>query len=161
MSDRDEIPGEVSILTDVNAVAIGLTDDHPAHDDVFPWIRDALDGPNTLLVPDYYPLRAQYIMTRNFGVETVAARNAVRSLLDSPARVVGATDTVLSDAYDISAEKDHDVYDSFVLAMARAHEADVLVTTDDDFDTLCADEAVTYRNPIPEDERDRLSLADG
>jgi len=161
MSERDEIPAEVSILTDVNAVAIGLTDDHPVHGDVFPWIRDALDGPNTLLVPDYYLLRAQYIMTRNFGVETVAARNAVQSLLDSPARIVGATEAVLSAAYDISDEKDHDVYDSFVLAMARAHEADYLVTTDDDFESLCADEDVTYRNPIPPGERDRLSLADG
>jgi len=157
----DGIPTEVSVLTDVNVVAIGLTDDHPVHDEVFPWIRDALDGPNTLLVPDYYPLRAQYIMTRNFDVETIAARNAVRSLLASPARIVGATDTVLTDAYDISAEKDHDVYDSFVLAMARAHDADYLVTTDDDFETLCADEPVTYRNPIPEGERDRLSLLDG
>ena len=155
------IPTEVSILTDVNVVAIGLTDDHPAHDDVFPWLRDALDGPNTLLVPDYYPLRAQYIMTRNFGVETVDARNAVRSLLSSPARVVGATGTVLSEAYDISAEKDHDVYDSFILSMARAHEVDFLVTTDDDFDALCEGEAVAYRNPVPADERDRLSLVDG
>ena len=151
------IPTEVSILPDVNVLAIGLTDDHPAHDDVFPWLRDALDGPNTLLVPDYYPLRAQYIMTRNFGVETVDARNAVRSLLSSPARVVGATDTVLSEAYDISAEKDHDVYDSFILSMARAHEVDFLVTTDDDFDALCEGEAVAYRNPVPADERDRLS----
>lgn len=156
-----EIPTEVSILTDVNVVAIGLTDDHPVHDEVFPWLRDALDGPNTLLVPDYYPLRAQYIMTRNFEVETVAARNAVQSLLASPARIVGATDTVLSEAYDVSAEKDHDVYDSFVLAMARAHDADYLVTTDNDFELLCAGEDVKYRNPIPEDERDRLSLTDG
>jgi len=157
----DGIPTEVSVLTDVNVVAIGLTDDHPVHGEVFPWIRGALDGPNTLLVPDYYPLRAQYIMTRNFDVATVAAGNAVRSLLASPARIIGATDTVLTDAYDISAEKDHDVYDSFVLAMARAHDADYLVTTDDDFERLCADEAVTYRNPIPESDRDRLSLVDG
>lgn len=153
-----EVPTEVTVLTDVNVLAIGLTDDHPAHDDVFPWIRDALDGPNVLLVPDYYPLRAQYIMTHNFGVGTVPARNAVRSLLSSPARVVGATDSELRSAYDISATKDHDVYDAFLLALARAHDGDFLVTTDDDFDGLCADEDVTYRNPVPADERNRLSL---
>jgi len=156
-----DIPTEVTVLTDVNVVAVGLTDDHPAHGDVFPWLRDALDGPNVLLVPDYYPLRAQYIMTSHFGVETVDARNAVRSLVDSPARIVAATDTVLADAYDISADVDHDVYDSFVLALARAHDADYLVTTDTDFETLCADESVQYRNPLPADERDRLSLANG
>lgn len=155
------IPTEVTVLTDVNVVAIGLTDDHPVHDEVFPWIRDALDGPNTLLVPDYYPLRAQYVMSRNFDVDTVQARNAVRSLLASPARIVAATDADLLDAYDISAEKDHDVYDAFVLALARARDADYLVTTDDDFESLCADEDVVYRNPIPESDRDRLALVDG
>lgn len=157
----DAFPTEVTILTDVNVLAIGLTDDHPAHDDVYPWLRDALDGPNVLLVPEYYPLRAQYIMTKQFGVETVAARNAVQSLLRSPARIVAATETTLLDAYEISARKDHDVYDAFVLAVGRAHEADYLVTTDTDFDALCATEPIQYVNPIPAEKRDRLSLVGG
>lgn len=156
-----EIPQGVNILTDVNVLAVGLTSDHPAYGDVQPWLTAALDGPNVLLVPDYYPLRAQYIMTREFGVGKVDARNAVQSLIRSPARIVGATKTVLLDAYDISAEKQHDVYDSFVLAMARGHEAAYLVTTDTDFDTLCEEEAVVYQNPIPDDKLDSLSTVDG
>lgn len=155
------IPQGVKILTDVNILAIGLTDDHPAYDDVWPWLRDALDGPNVLLVPDYYPLRAQYIMTSNFGVRDVDARNAVQSLIRSPARIIGATDAVLLDAYNISAEKQHDVYDSFVLAMARAHTAAYLVTADSDFEQLCDGEDVEYRNPIPEAKLDTLSTVDG
>lgn len=155
------IPQGVKILTDVNILAIGLTDDHPAYDDVWPWLRDALDGPNVLLVPDYYPLRAQYIMTSDFGVRDVEARNAVQSLIRSPARIIGATDTVLLDAYTISAEKQHDVYDSFILAVARAHTAAYLVTTDSDFEHLCEGEDVEYRNPIPEEKLDTLSTADG
>lgn len=157
----DAIPQEVTILTDVNVLAIGLTDDHPAYADVRPWLTEALDGPNVLLVPDYYPLRAQYIMTNNFGVADVDARNVVQSLIRSPARIVGATDGVLLDAYEISAEKEHDVYDSFVLAMARAYNATYLVTTDGDFELLCKDEEVEYRNPIPEDKLDVLSTVDG
>jgi hypothetical protein len=62
----DSLPPEVTVLTDVNVLAIALTDNHPAHDDVYPWIQDAIDGPNVLLVFDYYPLRAQYLMTSNF-----------------------------------------------------------------------------------------------
>ncbi|WP_276274155.1 type II toxin-antitoxin system VapC family toxin [Haloarcula litorea] len=157
----ESLPTEVSVLTDVNILAIGLTDDHPAYDDVYPWIENALDGPNVLLVFDYYPLRAQYIMTQNFGVEPVAARNAIQSLVQSPARIISATQTTLLEAYDISAEKNHDVYDSFVLALARSYDADYLITTDADFDELCADEDVTYRNPIPDEKRDILSLIDG
>lgn len=155
------IPQGVKILTDVNGLAIGLTDDHPAYDHVWPWLREALDGPNVLLVPDYYPFRAQYIMTTHFDVADVDARNAIQSLLRSPARIVAATDAVLLDAYEISADKHHDVYDSFVLALARAHDADVLVTTDRDFEDLCADEDTTYKNPIPDAQLDTLSSIDG
>jgi len=157
----DSLPTEVTVLTDVNALAIALTEDHPAYENVFPWIENALDGPNVLLVFDYYPLGAQYIMTSNFGVDSVAARNAVQSLVRSPARVVSANGTTLLEAYDISAEKDHDVYDSFLLALARSYDADYLVTTDGDFDDLCGGESVNYVNPIPEDKRETLARIDG
>jgi predicted nucleic acid-binding protein len=157
-SPVDSLPTEVTVLTDVNILAIGLTDDHPAYDDVYPWIEETLDGPNVLLVLDYYPLRAQFIMTRRFGVEPVAARNAVQSLVRSPARVVGATDTTVLDAYDISAEKNHDVYDSFLLALAWSYDADYLLTTDTDFGELCETDDVTYQNPIPAEKRDVLTF---
>ena len=157
----DALPTEVTVLTDVNVLAIALTDDHPAHEDVYPWIQDALDGPNVLFVFDYYPLRAQYIMTRNFGVDDAAARNAVQSLVQSPARIVPATETTLLEAYEISAAKNHDVYDSFILALARDYDADYLITTDSDFEDLCDDEAVNYVNPIPVEKREKLTLIDG
>lgn len=157
----ESLPTEVTVLTDVTILAIGLTNDHPAHEDVYPWIENALDGPNALLVFDYYPFRAQYIMTQDFGVEPVDARTAVQSLVQSPARIISATETTLLDAYEISAEKSHDVYDSFILALARSYDADYLLTTDADFDELCSGEDVTYQNPIPEAKRDMLSLIDG
>jgi predicted nucleic acid-binding protein len=157
----DSLPTEVTVLTDVNVLAIGLTDDHPAHDDVYPWIQNALDGPNVLLVFDYYPLRAQYLMTNNFGVDAVAARNAIQSLVRSPARIVGATETTLLEAYEISAEKNHDVYDSFIVALARTYDADYLITTDDDFEELCEGEDVRYTNPIPPEERNKLTFIQG
>jgi len=157
----DSLPAEVTVLTDVNILAIGLTDDHPAYDDVYPWIEDALDGPNALLVFDHYPLRAQYIMTQQFGVESVDARNAVQSLVQSPARIISATDTTVLDAYEISAEKNHDVYDAFLLALARSYDADYLLTTDADFEELCETEDVTYQNPIPAEKRDVLTVIEG
>ena len=157
----ESLPTEVTILTDVNVLAIGLTDDHPAYDDVFPWIQNALDGPNVLLVFNYYPFRAQYIMTNKFGVDTVDARNAVQSLVRSPARIIGATEATLLDAYEISAENDHDVYDSFIVALAREYDADYLLTTDDDFADLCDEEDVVYTNPIPTEKREKLTFIDG
>lgn len=155
------LPTEVSILTDVNVLAIALTDDHPAHSDVSPWIDHALNGPNVLLVFDDYPLRVQYLLTVQFGVREVDARNAVQSLIRSPARIVQATKTTLLDAYDISVRKNHDVYDSFLLALARSHEAEYLLTTDTDFEQLCKGEDVSYVNPIPDGKRDVLGVFDG
>lgn len=157
----ESLPTEVTVLTDVNVLAIGLTDDHPAHDAVYPWIQNALDGPNVLLVFDYYPLRAQYLMTNTFGVDAVAARNAIQSLVRSPARIIGATETTILEAYEISAKNNHDVYDSFILALARGYDADYLITTDDDFDELCNNEDVTYTNPIPPEKRSSLTSIQG
>lgn len=157
----NSLPTEVTVLTDVNVLAIALTDDHPAHPDVYPWIQHAIDGPNVLLVFDYYPLRAQYLMTNSFGVDDVAARNAVQSLVQSPARIIGATETTLLEAYEISAEKNHDVYDSFIVALARAYDADSLITTDTDLDDLCDNEDVQYVNPIPTEKREQLTHIDG
>jgi predicted nucleic acid-binding protein len=155
---RKELPVGTTVLTDVSALAIGLTEDHPAYEYVRPWLTDALDGPTTLLVPEYYALRAQFIMTRNFDVDETEARNTVQTLIRSPARIICATEADLLTAYRISVEKKHDVYDSYLLALARAFEVDYLVTTDSDFDRLCADEQTEYRNPIPDDE---LSVLDG
>ena len=155
------LPTEVTVLTDVNVLAIALTDDHPAHEEVYPWVQNAIDGSNVLLVFDYYPLRAQYLMTRNFGVDEAAARNAVQSLIRSPARIVNTTETTLLEAYEISAEKNHDVYDSFIVALAQAYDADYLLTTDSDFDDLWDGEDVTYTNPIPAEKREKLALIDG
>jgi len=157
----DSLPTEVTVLTDVNVLAIALTEDHPAHEDVYPWIQNAIDGPNVLLVFDYYPFRAQYLMTSNFGVDEVAARNSIQSLVRSPARIISATETTLLEAYEISADKNHDVYDSFIVALARAYDADYLITTDSDFDELCMHESVKYVNPIPAEKREKLSLIEG
>ncbi|PSP95369.1 PIN domain-containing protein [Halobacteriales archaeon QS_1_68_44] len=157
----EPLPPEVTVLTDVNVLAIGLTDDHPAQEDVYPWIQDALDGPNVLLVFDYYPLRAQYVMTSDFGVSAPDARNAVQSLVQSPARIVNATESTLMQAYEISAEKNHDVYDSFILSLGRTYDADYLITTDEDFEELCDGEDVNYLNPVPPKKRERLAPVDG
>jgi len=100
-------------------------------------------------------------MTSNFGVDAAAARNAIQSLVRSPARIVNTTETTLLEAYEISAEKNHDVYDSFIVALARAYDANYLITTDSDFNDLCEGEDVKYVNPIPAEKREKLTLIDG
>jgi predicted nucleic acid-binding protein len=59
-------------------------------------------------------------------------------------------ETVLH-AYEICSEKNHDVYDCFYVVLAREADVDVLLTTDQDFETLCEDESFEYTNPVPAD----------
>lgn len=137
------------VLLDVNALAIGVVEDHPGYGYVRPELDAGLVGAYEPLVFDYHPLRAQYLLTSAFEVDRFAARNSVQSLLRQPVRIIGASKDTLLSAYEISSKKRHDVYDCFLLALARQYEVDGLLTTDTDFGQLCADEPFTYVNPVP------------
>ncbi len=138
------------VLPDVNALAIQLIDDHPGHSYIAEELVPALRGEQTLVMFGYLPLRVQWIL-EDLEFSTVDARNAVTSLLQYPMEPITVDPDTVLQAYEISAEKNHDVYDSFYLAIARKADADVLVTTDRDFERLCEDEPFTYRNPVPDD----------
>ena len=138
-----------SVLADLNALTIQLIDDHPGHPYVADELVPALNGSETLLVFGYLPLRVQWLL-EDFGFETVKARNAVNSLIAYPIEFVDSNEGTVREAYEISAAKNHDVYDCFYIALARQAEADRLVTTDRDFETLCKDEPFDYVNPVPE-----------
>lgn len=137
------------VLPDINALSIQLVDDHPGHEYVASELVPALEGERTLLMFGYLPLRVQWVL-EDLGFETVEARNAVSSLLQYPMESTAVDRRTVLDAYEISAEKNHDVYDCFYIALARQADADRLVTTDRDFESLCADESFEYANPVPE-----------
>jgi predicted nucleic acid-binding protein len=137
------------VLPDLNALSIQLVDDHPGHPYVADELVPALTGEDTLLVFGYLPLRVQWIL-EDLEFETIEARNAVSSLLRYPMEFVDVDDETIRTAYEISAEKNHDVYDCFYLALARKADADALLTTDGDFGRLCSGEDYKYVNPVPE-----------
>lgn len=138
------------ILPDLNAISIQLVEDHPGHQYIANELVPALRGEHTLLIFGYLPLRVQWVL-EDLGFSTVDARNAVSSLLQYPMESPAVTPDTVLDAYEISSEKNHDVYDCFYVALAREAEADVLLTTDRDFEKLCEEEPFDYSNPVPED----------
>lgn len=147
------------VLPDLNALVVQLVDDHPGHPHVSGALRPALTGEDTLLMFGYLPLRVQWVL-EDLGFETVEARNAVSSLLDYPMEFVQVDATTIRRSYELSAEKNHDAYDRFYLALALESDADVLVTTDRDFERLCAGESVDYLNPVPTDVLTRFDAVD-
>lgn len=148
------------VLPDLNALSIQLVDDHPGHPYVAEELVPALTGADTLVVFGYLPLRVQWIL-EDLGFDPVDARNAVSSLLGYPMEYVDVDADTIRAAYDISAEKSHDVYDCFYVALAREADADVLCTTDRDFERLCSDEPFEYRNPVPEEVLERFHEVSG
>lgn len=137
-------------------VAIALVEDHPGHEYVFPHVRDGFTGASSLLVSDYFPLRAQYVLTNHYGIATHRARNVVQRFLRQPIDVVSADAEAILDASEISATKNHDVYDRLLVSLARHHDADAILTTDPDFDDLCADESFGALNPVSDDVLERF-----
>ncbi|ELY85255.1 type II toxin-antitoxin system VapC family toxin [Natrinema altunense] len=147
--------GAKRVLPDLNALSIQLVDDHPGHPYVAEELVPALTGSDSLIVFGYLPLRIQWVL-EDLGFDTHEARNAVSSLLQYPLEFVDVDDKTVLDAYEISVEKNHDVYDCFYLALARQTDADVLVTTDRDFNRLCDNEPFEYVNPVPEEVLERF-----
>jgi len=137
------------ILPDLNALSIQLVENHPGYPYVADELVPALTGEDTLLVFGYLPLRVQWIL-EDLGFDTVEARNAVSSLIQYPMEFVDVEDGTIQAAYEIGAKKNHDVYDCFYIALARKADADVLLTTDRDFEGLCEGENFDYVNPVPE-----------
>lgn len=138
------------VLPDLNAVSIQLVEDHPGHEYIANELGPALRGEQALLLFGYLPLRVQWVL-EDLGFSTIEARNAVSSLLQHPMESPTVTPKTILHAYEISSEKGHDVYDCFYVALAREADADTLLTTDRDFEALCAGEPFEYVNPVPED----------
>ena len=146
---------QMRVLPDLNALSIQLVDDHPGHPYVAEELVPALEGEETLLMFGYLPLRVQWVL-EDMGFETVQARNAVSSILQYPMESIDVDEAAVLEAYDISAEKNHDVYDSLYVALARRADADTFVTTDTDFEQLCRGESFEYVNPVPDEVRSRF-----
>lgn len=149
------------LLVDVNAFAISLVEDHPGFDHVSSVIDDGLGGTSEVLIHDYTPLRAQYILTSEWGVSRVPARNAVQSALRQPFQLCSLDRRTILDAYEISAAKNHGVYDSIYVSLARELDVDAILTTDTGFETLCEDEVFDYLNPVPGDVLERFYTVNG
>jgi hypothetical protein len=70
-----------TLLLDVNAIAVSLLSDPPGHEYVFPYVQRGFTGSSSVLVFDYFPFRAQYVLTKWFSVENHRARNVVQQFL--------------------------------------------------------------------------------
>ena len=70
------------ITLDVNTFAIFLVEDHPGNKFVAPQLEEGLQGHFMPLTPDIVPIRAYWIMTRQWGCDREESEKAIRHFLD-------------------------------------------------------------------------------
>lgn len=137
-------------LIDVNTLAISLVENHPGYESVAPIVDAGLAAQFRMLVPAPAVLRARWIMTTRWAVPKHEADAVLRAFLDQPRAVLVEADAAtLRHAFELADDLKHDVYDTFLIALARRHAATSLITTDTGLKEPCRKAGIEYTNPVP------------
>jgi len=135
---------------DVNVLAVFLVEDHPGHSFVEPRVRAGLQGIYPLWAPDSAPLRVRWILSHNLGFPKDEADRVIQAFLEQRRlRYAPATRETYRRAYALTKTLRHDVYDTFLLALAEEVGAAGLLTTDAGLKGPCERAGLEYENPVP------------
>jgi len=145
------LAGRDRILVDVNTLAIFLVEDHPGHSFVAREMERGLRGHFIQLILDVVPMRAYWIMTRQWDRDPAQSEKALRHFLDAYPIVeyCPVSMRVLHQAFDLARELHHDPFDTTYIAGALEYQASGIMTTDTDFKRLCHLKHLDYVNPVP------------
>lgn len=138
---------------DVNVLAIFLVNDHPACEYVSKIVEEGLRGAYIPLIIDFLPIRAYWIMMRKWGLPEKESAEAIEHFVreyDRPRYVFLKREAIL-EGFRLANELKHDVFDCMYLALALQEKAAGIVTTDTDFERLCRQVGLEYRNPVPKE----------
>jgi len=114
-------------------------------------VEAGLRGEYVPIMLDITPVRAYWIMERRWGIKREEARRAIIEFLgsyDVPLYVPLRKETILR-SFELAQELRHDVYDCVYLALALQEKASSIITTDTNFERLCAAVGLKYENPVP------------
>jgi predicted nucleic acid-binding protein len=138
-------------IVDVNVLAIFLVENHPGYKFVREALIPGLKGHFTPVILDIIPIRAFWIMTNRWGLEKGASMDSIKDFIRKyrEPEYVGLGKEALMRAFVLSMELRHDVYDCVYLSLAAQEEAEVILTTDTDFEKLCPKKGIKYENPVP------------
>ena len=138
---------------DVNVLAVFLARGHPGFESVSPVVEAGLRGAYIPLIMDVLPLRAFWIMTCRWGLpekECAAVIEHFVKTYDVP-QYPGLRRETIVEGFRFAEELKHDVFDCIYLALAHQEKANVIVTTDTDFEKLCKHAGLAYINPVPKE----------
>ncbi len=136
---------------DVNAIAIFLDEGHAGH----PYIRDAVNpglrGEFQLLLNAGLIVRARWVLVSQWRIAEQDADRALGSLARIRSLLyAGGDGNTIAHAIELSRETRHDLYDCFVVALAKHGGASHVITADTGLSRVCEAADLTYENPIPQ-----------
>lgn len=138
-------------VVDINILAIYLVENHPGHLYVSNLIDSMISRGTKLVLFDFLPLRAYWIMTSKWKIPKNDAMESIISFLRLPNIIFSCLEPKdFLDAFRLARELRHDVYDVIYIIFARKVMADGIITTDTDFEKLCNKTNIEYINPVPQ-----------
>ena len=140
-------------VIDLNFFSIYFVNNHPGYNFIEKIMNDGLNGSFKLIIPDYLPFRAYWILTSKWKIQKKDAKELINDFTKnySSPDYKGLERRFIVEAFKYSDELHHDVYDCFYLALAKQEEASSILTTDTDFKKLCNKLELNYENPVPID----------
>ncbi len=138
-------------VIDLNFFSIYFVNNHPGYEFIKEIIDTGLSGSYKLIIPEYLPFRAFWILTTKWDIGKNDAKDIIFDFIRNYSSPVyaGLTRDSIIKAHKYSNELKHDIYDCYYLALAKQEEADAILTTDTDFLKLCEKLELSYENPIP------------
>lgn len=144
-------------LIDINIFAINLVTDHPGYSYVEPLIAEGLRGDYKLIILDIVPFRVHWIMTKFWKFPKKESQEVILDfILENPnIQYIGLNLNAIVQAFELSKNLKHDIYDCYYLAGAISFECQSVMTTDTGFEKLCKKLystkkiSIEYQNPVP------------
>ncbi|MBD3254980.1 MAG: PIN domain-containing protein [Candidatus Lokiarchaeota archaeon] len=138
-------------VVDLNFLSIYFVNNHPGYEYIKEIMDDGLSGSFKLIIPDYLPFRAYWILTTKWKIEKEIAKELIFDFVNnySSPDYKGLEREYIIQTFKYSNDLKHDIYDCSYLALAIQEGASFILTTDTDFKTLCVKMGLTYENPVP------------
>jgi len=151
MLEKQHLENIEKKVWDVNILAIYLVRDHPGNKYVTPIIESGLKGEYIPVLIDILPIRAYWIMEKKWKIEKGEAEASIRDFLEKYDNllITKLTKETILNAFKLSKELRHDIYDTVYVSVAKSTNATTIITTDTDFKKLCKKTNLKYLNPIP------------
>ncbi len=140
-----------SFLLDLNLFAISIAENHPGYQFINTLMNEAEEGKWDLWISEYAIFRVHWILTSKWKLDKLEAHKILSDFItrNQKIRIIGLQKLGIHDAFSIAKSNKFNLYDCYLLALARQEKLTGILTSDTDFDKMCPKLGLKYWNPVP------------